>query len=89
MVGPNLKLHQAGLKKVMALELYKPFVMAKLVEYQHASNVKSAKRIIEQERPEVWEVLEEICPEMGPFNQKCIYFDSDRAEGAVLTAVGS
>ena len=59
-VGPKLKLHQAGLPKVMALELYKPFVMAKLVEYQHASNVKSAKRIIEQERPEVWEVLEEV-----------------------------
>ncbi|MDP6793233.1 MAG: DNA-directed RNA polymerase subunit beta', partial [Anaerolineales bacterium] len=59
-VGPSLKLHQAGLPKVMALELYKPFVMAKLVEYQHASNVKSAKRVIEQERPEVWEVLEEV-----------------------------
>ena len=59
-VGPNLKLHQAGLPKVMALELYKPFVMAKLVEYQHASNVKSAKRIIEQERQEVWEVLEQV-----------------------------
>ncbi|MDP6792770.1 MAG: DNA-directed RNA polymerase subunit beta', partial [Anaerolineales bacterium] len=59
-VGPKLSLHQAGLPKVMALELYKPFVMAKLVEYQHASNVKSAKRVIEQERPEVWEVLEEV-----------------------------
>ncbi|HJO91332.1 MAG TPA: DNA-directed RNA polymerase subunit beta', partial [Anaerolineales bacterium] len=46
-VGPKLKLNQCGLPKVMALELYKPFVMAKLVEYQHASNVKSAKRIIE------------------------------------------
>ena len=44
----------------MALELYKPFVMAKLVEYQHASNVKSAKRIIELGKPEVWEVLEEV-----------------------------
>ena len=62
-VVPNLKLHQAGLPKVMALELYKPFVMAKLVEYQHASNVKSAKRIIEQERQEVWEVLEQVIQE--------------------------
>ena len=62
-VGPNLKLHQAGLPKIMALELYKPFVMAKLVEYQHASNVKSAKRIIEQERQEVWEVLEQVIQE--------------------------
>jgi len=59
-VGPKLKLNQCGLPKVMALELYKPFVMAKLVEYQHASNVKSAKRIIELAKPEVWEVLEEV-----------------------------
>jgi DNA-directed RNA polymerase subunit beta' len=59
-VGPKLKLNQCGLPKVMALELYKPFVMAKLVEYQHASNVKSAKRIIELGKPEVWEVLEEV-----------------------------
>ena len=59
-VGPKLKLNQCGLPKVMALELYKPFVMAKLVEYQHASNVKSAKRIIELRKPEVYEVLEEV-----------------------------
>ena len=59
-VGPKLKLNQCGLPKVMALELYKPFVMAKLVEYQHATNVKSAKRIIELGKPEVWEVLEEV-----------------------------
>jgi len=59
-VGPKLKLNQCGLPKVMALELYKPFVMSKLVEYQHASNVKSAKRIIELGKPEVWEVLEEV-----------------------------
>jgi len=59
-VGPKLKLHQCGLPRIMALELYRPFVIAKLVEYNFASNVKGAKRIIEKERPEVWEVLEEV-----------------------------
>ncbi len=59
-VGATLKLHQCGLPRVMALELYRPFVIAKLVEYNFASNVKGAKRIIEKERPEVWEVLEEV-----------------------------
>jgi DNA-directed RNA polymerase subunit beta' len=59
-IGPRLKLHQCGLPKTMALELYRPFVISKLVEYNYASNVKAAKRIIERERPEVWEVLEEV-----------------------------
>ncbi len=59
-VGPHLKLHQCGLPKRMALELFRPFVMQKLVEYNHAINVKGAKRLIERETPEVWEVLEEI-----------------------------
>jgi DNA-directed RNA polymerase subunit beta' len=59
-IGPKLKLSQCGLPKTMALELYKPFVISKLVEYNYASNVKSARRIIERERPEVWEVLEEV-----------------------------
>ncbi len=59
-IGPKLKMHQCGLPKTMALELYRPFVIAKLVEYNYATNVKSARRIIERERPEVWEVLEEV-----------------------------
>ncbi len=59
-IGPHLKLHQCGLPKTMALELYRPFVISKLVEYNYASNVKAARRIIERERPEVWEVLEEV-----------------------------
>jgi DNA-directed RNA polymerase subunit beta' len=59
-IGPKLKMHQCGLPKTMALELYRPFVIAKLVEYNYASNVKGARRIIERERPEVWEVLEEV-----------------------------
>src|SRR5215208_3778524 len=59
-VGPELKLHQCGLPKKMALELFKPFVMRKLVERGHAHNIKSAKRIVERVRPEVWDVLEEV-----------------------------
>jgi DNA-directed RNA polymerase subunit beta' len=59
-VGPQLKLYQCGLPKRMALELFRPFVMHKLVEYNHAINVKGAKRLIERETPEVWEVLEEV-----------------------------
>ncbi|MBN1179018.1 MAG: DNA-directed RNA polymerase subunit beta' [Anaerolineae bacterium] len=59
-VGPKLKLHQCGLPKEMALELYRPFVISKLVEYNYAGNVKAARRIIERQRPEVWEVLEEV-----------------------------
>lgn len=62
-IGPKLKLHQCGLPKTMALELYRPFVISKLVQYNFASNVKSAKRIIEREKPEVWEVLEEVIQE--------------------------
>ena len=59
-VGPNLKLHQCGLPKKMALELFKPFVMRQLVEKGFAHNIKSAKRIVERVRPEVWDVLEEV-----------------------------
>lgn len=59
-VGAKLKLHQCGLPKKMALELFRPFVIQKLVEYNYANNVKGAKRIVEQHRPEVWEVLEEV-----------------------------
>ncbi|MEO1645516.1 MAG: DNA-directed RNA polymerase subunit beta', partial [Chloroflexota bacterium] len=62
-VGPRLKLHECGLPKTMALELYRPFVISKLVQYSYASNVKGAKRIIEREKPEVWEVLEEVIKE--------------------------
>ncbi len=59
-IGPDLELHQCGLPKKMALELFRPFVIQKLVEYNYANNVKGAKRIVEQHRPEVWEVLEEV-----------------------------
>lgn len=59
-VGPELKLNQCGIPKKMALELFKPFVMRKLVERGFAHNIKSAKRIVERVRPEVWDVLEEV-----------------------------
>jgi DNA-directed RNA polymerase subunit beta' len=59
-VGPTLKLYQCGLPKTMALELYRPFVISRLVEHNYAANVKGAKRFIERNRPEVWEVLEEV-----------------------------
>jgi DNA-directed RNA polymerase subunit beta' len=62
-VGPKLKLYQCGLPKTMALELYRPFVISRLVTHNYAANVKGAKRFIERNRPEVWEVLEEVIKE--------------------------
>ncbi len=62
-VGPELKLYQCGLPKQMALELFKPFVMERLVTLQIAQNVKSAKRMVEKVRPEVWDILEEVIKE--------------------------
>ncbi len=62
-VGPKLKLYQCGLPKTMALELYRPFVISRLVSHNYAANVKGAKRFIERNRPEVWEVLEEVIKE--------------------------
>jgi DNA-directed RNA polymerase subunit beta' len=62
-VGPQLKLHQCGLPKQMALELFKPFVMKRLVDLNHAQNIKSAKRMVERARPMVWDVLEEVISE--------------------------
>lgn len=62
-VGPNLKLHQCGLPKRMALELFKPFIYAKLEKYGMASTLKIAKKMVERERPEVWDILEEVIRE--------------------------
>src|SRR5699024_774383 len=62
-VGPQLELHQCGLPKQMALELFKPFVMKRLVDLNHAQNIKSAKRMVERARPIVWDVLEEVITE--------------------------
>jgi DNA-directed RNA polymerase subunit beta' len=62
-VGPELRLHQCGLPKQMALELFKPFVMKRLVDQNLAQNIKSAKRMVERARPQVWDVLEEVIRE--------------------------
>ena len=62
-VGPQLKLYQCGLPKSMALELFRPFVISRLVKHNYAANVKGAKRFIDRNRPEVWEVLEEVIKE--------------------------
>lgn len=62
-VGPELRLHQCGLPKKMALELFKPFIYAKLELYGMANTIKAAKRMVEKERPEVWDVLEEVIRE--------------------------
>jgi len=62
-VGPTLKLYQCGLPKTMALELFRPFVISRLVSHNYAANVKGARRLIERNRPEVWEVLDEVIKE--------------------------
>ena len=59
-VGPELEIHQCGLPKIMALELFKPFIIRKLEEKGYVQTVKSAKKLVERERPEVWDILEEI-----------------------------
>lgn len=62
-VGPELKLHQCGLPKKMALELFKPFIYSKLELYGYSTTIKTAKRMVENERPEVWDILEEVIRE--------------------------
>jgi DNA-directed RNA polymerase subunit beta' len=66
-IGPTLKLHQCGLPKQMALELFKPFVMKRLVDIEIAPNIKSAKRMVERRRPQVWDVLDEVIKEHPVF----------------------
>src|SRR5216110_2332264 len=62
-VGPELRLHQCGLPKLMALELFKPFIYNKLSEYGYVTTIKSAKKMVEKQRPEVWDILEEVVRE--------------------------
>jgi DNA-directed RNA polymerase subunit beta' len=66
-VGPEMRLHQCGLPKKMALELFKPFIYSKLEKYGHATTIKAAKRMVEKERPEVWDILEEVIREHPVF----------------------
>jgi DNA-directed RNA polymerase subunit beta' len=61
--GPELKLHQCGIPKTMALELFKPFVMSRLVERKQVQNIKAAKKLVESEFPEVWDILDEVIAE--------------------------
>src|SRR5439155_960510 len=61
--GPNLRLHQCGLPKLMALELFKPFIMSRLVERKSVQNIKAAKKYVDSMTPEVWDVLEEVIAE--------------------------
>ncbi len=70
-VGPQLKLYQCGLPKSMALELYRPFVIARLVQNNYAANVKGARRLIERNRPEVWEALEGVIGERPVLLEPC------------------
>jgi DNA-directed RNA polymerase subunit beta' len=62
-VGPNLKLHQCGLPKLMALELFKPFIYNKLIEKGHCTTIKVAKKMVDQQKQEVWDILEEVVRE--------------------------
>jgi DNA-directed RNA polymerase subunit beta' len=62
-VGPELKLHQCGLPKIMALELFKPFIYNKLEEKGYVTTIKSAKKMVEKEKPEVWDILDEVIKE--------------------------
>jgi DNA-directed RNA polymerase subunit beta' len=62
-VGPKLRLHQCGIPKKMALELFKPFIYSKLEERGHVTTIKSAKKLVEKEKPEVWDILEEVITE--------------------------
>jgi DNA-directed RNA polymerase subunit beta' len=66
-VGPELKLHQCGLSKKMALELFKPFVMKKIIERGLAHNIKGARRLVERAKPEIWDILEEVVKERPVF----------------------
>ncbi len=62
-VGPNLKLHQCGLPKLMALELFKPFIYNKLIEKGHCTTIKVAKKMVDQQKQEVWDILEDVVQE--------------------------
>jgi hypothetical protein len=75
-VGPKLKMGECGLPKTMALELFRPFVISKLVQYGYASNVKGAKRFMERQPPEVWEVLEEVIEGRPDPAQPCAHVAS-------------
>ena len=97
-VGPELKLHQCGLPKKMALELFKPFIYSKLEKYGHATTIKAAKRMVEKERPEVWDILEEVirehpvmlnrAPTLAPSGHPGVRAGVDRGQGDPASSAG-
>ena len=97
-VGPELKLHQCGLPKKMALELFKPFIYSKLEKYGHATTIKAAKRMVEKERPEVWDILEEVIREhpvhaepgadAAPSRHPGVRAGADRGQGDPAASAG-
>ena len=97
-VGPELKLHQCGLPKKMALELFKPFIYSKLEKYGHATTIKAAKRMVEKERPEVWDILEEVIREhpvhaepgadLAPSRHPGVRAGADRGQGDPASPAG-
>ena len=97
-VGPELKLHQCGLPKKMALELFKPFIYSKLEKYGHATTIKAAKRMVEKERPEVWDILEEVirehpvmlnrAPTLAPPGHPGVRAGADRGQGDPAASAG-
>ncbi len=90
-VGPELRLHQCGLPKIMALELFKPFIYNKLEERGHVTTIKSAKKMVEKERPEVWDILDEVirehpvllnrAPDAAPPRHPGLRAGADRGQG--------
>ena len=80
-VGPQLKLHQCGLPKKMALELFKPFIFNKLEMLGLATTIKAAKKKVEEEGPEVWDILEDVIREHPVLLNSCLLYTSDAADG--------
>ncbi len=72
-VGPEMKIYQCGVPKEMAIELFKPFVMKELVSRGLAHNIKSAKRMVERTKPEVWDVLEDVIKGASCTSKPCAY----------------
>ena len=90
-VGPTLKFHQCGLPKIMALELFKPFVMKRLVDTELAQNIKSAKRMVERRRPQVWDVLEgaaQPCADAAPSRHPGLRAGVGRGQGDQPASAG-
>ena len=97
-VGPELKLHQCGLPKKMALELFKPFIYARLDAKGHAATVKQAKKLVEKEKPEVWDILDEVirehpvllnrAPTLAPPRHPGVRAGADRGQGDPVASAG-